>query len=83
MTTRCGSIINTQKRPLFCGKYNSSGILVHKLNKKLDESLVLVFPLRKLNEKFGYSRRNIVMTIENYLIEQNVPIIDYYSYYIG
>ncbi len=64
-------------------KYNSSGILVHKLNKKWDESLVLVFPLRKLNESCGYSRHNIEMAIGNYLIEQNVPIIDYYSHYIG
>lgn len=64
-------------------KYNSSGILVHKLNKKWDESLVLVFPLRKLNEKGGHSRHNIEMAIGNYLIEQNVPIIDYYSHYIG
>lgn len=64
-------------------KYNSSGILVHKLNKKWDESLVLVFPLRKLNEKCGHSRHNIEMAIGNYLIEKNVPIIDYYSHYIG
>lgn len=51
-------------------KYNSSGILVHKLNKKWDESLVLVFPLRKLNEKCGHSRHNIEMAIGNYLIEK-------------
>lgn len=63
-------------------KYNSSGILVHKLNKKWDESLVLVFPLRKLNESCGYGRHNIEMAIGNYLIEQKVPIIDYYSHYI-
>lgn len=72
----------TKKKELVW-KYNSSGILVHKLNKKWDESLVLVFPLRKLNESCGYSRHNIEMAIGNYLIEQNVPIIDYYSHYIG
>ena len=64
-------------------KYNSSGILVHKLKKEWDESFVLVFPLRKLKESWGYSRHNIEMAIGNYLIEQNVPIIDFYSHYIG
>lgn len=64
-------------------KYNSSGILVHKLKKEWDESFVLVFPLRKLKESCGYSRHNIEMAIGNYLIEQNVPIIDFYSHYIG
>lgn len=64
-------------------KYNSSGILVHKLKKEWDESFVLVFPLRKFKESCGYSRHNIEMAIGNYLIEQNVPIIDFYSHYIG
>ena len=64
-------------------KYNSSGILVHKLKKEWDESFVLVFPLRKLKESCGYSRHNIEMALGNYLIEQNVPIIDFYSHYIG
>lgn len=64
-------------------KYNSSGILVHKLNKTWDESLVLVFPLRRRKESCGYSRHEIEMAVGNYLIEKNVPIIDYYSHYIG
>ena len=57
--------------------------MVHKLKKEWDESFVLVFPLRKLKESCGYSRHNIEMAIGNYLIEQNVPIIDFYSHYIG
>lgn len=64
-------------------KYNSSGILVHKLKKKWNESLVLVFPLKELSENCTYSRHEIEMAIGNYLIEQQVPIIDYYSHYIG
>lgn len=64
-------------------KYNSSGILVHKLNKKWDESFVLVFPLRKLKES-RYSRHEIEMGIGNYLSKgKNVPIIDYYSHNIS
>ena len=38
---------------------------------------------RKLKESCGYSKHNIEMAIGNYLIEQNVPIIDFYSHYIG
>lgn len=72
----------TKKKELVW-EYNSSGILIHKLNKKWDESKVLVFPLKKLRESYGYSRHYIEMAIGNYLIEQNVPIIDYYSHYIG
>ncbi len=64
-------------------QYNSSGILVHKLKKKWNESLVLVFPLKELSKNCTYSRHEIEMAIGNYLIEHQVPIIDYYSHYIG
>lgn len=64
-------------------EYNSSGILVHKLEKKWNESLVLVFPLKELSENCTYNRHDIEMAIGNYLIEKRVPIIDYYSHYIG
>lgn len=63
--------------------YNSSGILIHKLNKEWDESFVLVFPLKGLKES-GYCRHDIEMAIGNYLSKgKNVPIIDYYSHNIG
>lgn len=63
--------------------YNSSGILIHKLNKEWDESLILVFPLKGLKES-GYCRHDIEMAIGNYLSKgKNVPIIDYYSHNIG
>lgn len=58
--------------------YNSSGILVHKLGKEWDDSFVLVFPLKNIPD--GYSRRDIEQAIGNMLIENNVPIIDYYSH---
>ena len=72
-----------KKKDELVWQYNSSGILVHKLKKKWNESLVLVFPLKELGKNRKYSRHEIEMAIGNYLIEQQVPIIDYYSHYIG
>lgn len=59
-------------------KWNSSGILVHKLMKKWDESFVLVFPLANIPD--GYDRGDVEKAIGNYLIKKNVPIIDYFSH---
>lgn len=72
-----------KKKDELVWQYNSSGILVHKLKKKWNESRVLVFPLKELRKNCKYSRHEIEMAIGNYLIEQQVPIIDYYSHYIG
>ena len=58
--------------------YNTSGILLHKLNKIWDESFVLVFPLSDI--PVGYKRGNIEHAIGNLLIENDVPIIDYFSH---
>lgn len=58
--------------------FNSSGILVHKLNKVWDESFVLVFPLKCIPT--GYKRGDIEHAIGNLLIENEIPIIDYYSH---
>lgn len=59
-------------------KYKSSGILVHQLNKKWDNSFVLLFPLS--NIPHGYKRGDIERAIGNYLIDKKVPIIDFYSH---
>lgn len=63
-------------------KYNSSGILVHSVGLKWDESFFLVFPLLELKKgKDGNKQRHDLETgIGNYLIDNNVPIIDYYSH---
>lgn len=58
--------------------FNTSGILVRKLNKEWDESFVLVFPLIGISD--GYVRGDIEEAIGNMLIENNVPILDYYSH---
>ncbi|MCW6665314.1 hypothetical protein NHG32_06430 [Aerococcaceae bacterium NML191219] len=59
-------------------RYNTSGILVHQVNKKWDTSFVLVFPLRNIPKE--YSRGDIEKAVGNYLIAQKVPIIDFYSH---
>lgn len=63
-------------------RYNTSGILVHSVGLKWDESYVLVFPLLGLmSGKEGTKQRHdIERGIGNYLISKNVPIIDYYSH---
>lgn len=58
--------------------YNSSGIIVHKLNKMWDDSFVLVFPLRNIPQ--GYTRFEVEKAIGNLLIANEVPILDYYSH---
>ncbi|HHW70201.1 MAG TPA: hypothetical protein GX392_02505 [Clostridiales bacterium] len=75
---------NNTKKKVQSWKYNSSGILVHKLKKEWDRSFVLVFPLSKLKTSCKYTRHEIEMAIGNYLTKgKNVPIIDYYSHNIG
>lgn len=59
-------------------KYTTAGILVHQLHKEWDESFVLIFPL--INIPKEYERGDVERAIGNYLIEKNVPIIDFYSH---
>ncbi len=59
-------------------KYNSSGILVHQLNKEWDDSFVLVFLLVDIPS--CYKRGDIERAIGNYLIDNEVPIIDFFSH---
>ena len=61
-------------------KYTTSGILVHYVNEKWDESFVLVFPLKSNEKPCQYKRHEIEIAIGNYLEKNNVPIIDYYSH---
>lgn len=58
--------------------YNTSGILLHKLEKEWDTSFVLLFPL--INIPKEYKRGDIERAIGNYLIDKHVPIIDFYSH---
>lgn len=62
-------------------KYTSSGILIHYLGLQWDESFVLIFPLIKISA--GKTRHYIEKQIGNYLIDQGIPILDYYSHKIG
>lgn len=59
---------------------NSSGIIIHKLEQEWDESFVLIFPLHDMGK---YQRHDIEKAVGNYLIEQKVPLLDYYSHLYG
>ena len=63
-------------------KYATSGILVHSVDKTWDTDFVLVFPLIGLKEgKEGTKQRHDIENgIGNYLISQDIPIIDYFSH---
>lgn len=58
--------------------HNSSGIIIHKLGKVWNESFVLVFPLKDIPN--GYKRTDVEKAVGNMLIDNNVPILDYYSH---
>ncbi|CAW97975.1 TPA: hypothetical protein TUU08_000905 [Streptococcus equi subsp. zooepidemicus] len=59
-------------------KYNSAGIIIHKLGLEWDESFVLLFPLG--NIPTGYKRHDIEKAIGNFLYKKGVPILDLYSH---
>lgn len=59
-------------------KYNTTGILIHQLEKEWDTTFVLIFPLA--NIPAGYNQRSFERAIGNYLIEKGVPIIDFWSH---
>ncbi|WP_369681568.1 hypothetical protein, partial [Ruminococcus flavefaciens] len=59
-------------------KWNSSGILLHKLGLVWDNSFVVIFPL--CNIPLTYDRHDIEKAIGNYLTTNKVPIIDYFSH---
>lgn len=64
-------------------KYTTSSIIIHHLMLKekikgWDESFVLAYPLP--NIPCGLDREKIETGIGNYLIDNSVPILDYYSH---
>lgn len=56
---------------------NSSGSIINYLTQKWDESFVLMFPLKGITDGL---RKDIECGIGNYLIDNNVPILDFYSH---
>ena len=64
-------------------KYTTSAILVHSIGEEWDESFVLIFPLEGIGKTCKYNRHQIEIAIGNYLLKNNVPIIDYYSHNYG
>ena len=57
----------------------SAGKINIFLGQNWDETSVLVFPLKDL-DKSKYSRSDIESGIGNYLIANDVPLLDYYSH---
>ncbi len=60
-------------------KYNTSGIIIHHLKKRWDESFVLIFPLQNISEKL-LKRGDVERGIGNYLIKNKIPILDFFSH---
>lgn len=58
--------------------YHSSGILIHALGKEWDTDFVLIFPLRNLPQ--GMTRHDIEKAVGNYLTENEIPLLDFYSH---
>lgn len=57
---------------------NTSGMIIYHLGKQWDEGFVLLFPLTNLSTTL--SRHAVECGIGNYLIENGVPILDFYSH---
>ncbi|WP_429971775.1 hypothetical protein ACQW5G_04000 [Fructilactobacillus sp. Tb1] len=62
--------------------FNTAGVLLHKLGMKYDESFILAFPLKSKDNQSMTTKENgsIETGIGNYLIDNKVPIIDFYSH---
>lgn len=58
--------------------YNTSGIIINSLGKKWNKDYVLIFPLKNLPNDL--SRHDVEKYVGDYLIEKDVPILDYYSH---
>lgn len=58
-------------------KYATSGIILHKLNLEWDESFLLIFPLQDIEDSW---LKDIETGMGNFLIENDVPIVDFYSH---
>lgn len=57
---------------------NTSGKIITHLKESWDESYVFIFPLCNIPD--GLNRSDIESGIGNYLISNNIPILDFYSH---
>lgn len=58
-------------------EYNTSGIIIHYLKEEWNEEKVLIVPLPDTKR---FKRGDIERGIGNWLIEKDVPILDFYSH---
>lgn len=59
-------------------QYDSTAILVHQLGQTWDTSFILVFPLPKIPTPLTLT--DIRAGVGNYLVQKDVPILDYYAH---
>ena len=59
----------------------SSGKLIKSVNKKWDKNKIIIVPLPAITSR--KERLLIEQMIGSFLTENNVPIIDYYSHFLG
>lgn len=59
---------------------NTSGKIIQSVNEVWNKTFVLLIPLENMSD--GWNRQMAESAIGNYLIEQGVPILDYYSHNI-
>ena len=79
----CISVVGTGCDIYFTPKTKaetSAGKINTFLEQEWDEDYVLVFPLIGLKHLEGFDRSDIESGIGNYLIANDVPILDYYSH---
>ena len=56
----------------------TAGLINQHLKKEWDDSFVLIFPLKEIQDNLN--RSDIESGIGNYLINKGVPILDFYSH---
>lgn len=59
-------------------KTNRSGKYVKSVGKEWNEELIIVFPISEYPD--GRTRSDIERALGNYIIDQNIPIIDFFSH---
>lgn len=59
-------------------QYDATSILVHQLGQNWNTSFILIFPIPKLPANLTI--KDIQAGVGNYLIQKDIPILDYYGH---
>lgn len=74
----CISVIGTSRDICFDDTSTNSGKINSFVKQEWDKERVLIFPLVNIPE--GLNRSDVESIIGNYLIDNDIPILDYYSH---